>query len=436
MSLSDDKKNIFTTIGAYTSVMQTTNLPDTTNIFPSVNNKKDVVPFLLDLLKVVVGTDALQELTGKLFTDFIDTVEPTIKTALKNQVTQFNAGGNLPSQFALSGTGFSVSVKKIDVFNKLKIDPNSTQGDLLYDKVNVNFDKVAHDAIVNAGTDTNFANVLFINYNKATDNFVFKTPNQSVNIGTWANNYINSLTIINKKEFLSNIMNAIYGSISSQTGKSVDEMNKELQVNKAIEQLVDNDDDSFEISPNDYDALLQQAQQLVNGITYYDLGCGLMEANFPLSGLTNLVSQISGSTDAFASGNAIGNTINASTVNNSGTTAANKQTIKDGFFQKLIKIIEQTLANAVSTSPQIKALMAIVSAFENAGTPILGEALDDLKKFKVMIKCMINEMMQMLYQFIFNLVVSYLIALLEPIIVKIIKEKINQYVGIIKSLAT
>ena len=436
MSLSDDKKSVFTTIGAYTSVMQTTSLPDTTNLFPSINNKKDVVPFLLDLLKTVVGTDALQELTGKLFTDFVDTVEPTIKTALKNQFTQINASSNIPNQFALSGTGFSVSAKKIDVYNKLKIKPESAEGDLLYDKVNVNFDKIAHDAIVNAGTNTNFANVLYIKYDKITDNFILKATSPTIKIGTWVNNYIDNLVIINKKEFLSNIMNAIYGSISSQTGKSVDEMNKELQVNKAIEQLVDNDDDSFEISPNDYDALLQQAQQLVNGITYYDLGCGLMEANFPLSGLTNLVSQISGSTDAFASGNAIGNTINASTVNNSGTTAANKQTIKDGFFQKLIKIIEQTLANAVSTSPQIKALMAIVSAFENAGTPILGEALDDLKKFKVMIKCMINEMMQMLYQFIFNLVVSYLIALLEPIIVKIIKEKINQYVGIIKSLAT
>lgn len=434
MSLADDKKNIFTTIGAYTSVMQTTNLPDTTNIFPSINNKQDTTAFLLDTLKVVVGTDALQELTGKLFTDFIDKVEPQVKTALKNQFAQFNSGNNIPTQFTLSGSGYSVSVKKIDVFSKLKIKPESDIGNLLYNTTNVNFDKIAHDAIVNAGTNINFNNILFINYNTSTDSFIFKTANSNLNIGDWVNKYIDSLTIIDKKEFLTNIMNAIYGSTTSNTGKSPEEVNKELQVNKAIEQLVDNNDDSFIISPNDYDALLQKAQELVNGVTYYDLGCGVMEAAFPLSGLTNLVSKISGSTDSFAVGNAIGNTISASTTNTSGTTAANKQTIKDNFFQKIIKMIEQVLANAISTSPQIKTIMAITSAFQNHNIPILEEALADLKKFKVMIKCMISEMMQMLYQFIFNLVISYLVELLLPIIQKIIQEKINQYVGIIQSL--
>lgn len=435
MSLSDDKKNIFTTIGAYTSVMQATTLPDTTNIYPSINNKKDIVPLLLDILKVVVGTEALQELTGKLFTDFVDKIEPDIKKVLKNQFTSFNADVHLPTYFSSGGTGITIPLKKIDVYGKLKIKPDSKEGDLMYEKATLNFDKTAHDAIVNAGTDTLFGSSLIMRYDPIADTMTFKeNPALGSTIGTWTNAFINDIAIINKKEFLSNIMNAIYGSISSHTGKSIEEMNKELQVNKAIEQLIDNDDDSFEISPDDYDTLLQKAQELVNGITYYDLGCGLMEVNFPLSGLTNLVSQISGSTDAFVVGNAIANTIITSTANNQSTTAANKQTIKDGFFQRLIKIIEQTLAQAVCTSPQIKAIMAITSAFQNGGIPILGEARDDLKKFKVMIKCNVNEMMKLLRKFIFNLVVSFLIALLAPIIKKIIKEKINQYVKQLKSL--
>jgi hypothetical protein len=71
MGLLDQKKNIFTTIGAYTSMAQSGSMPDTTNIFPSINNKKDIVPLLLDVMKVVVGTDALQQLTGQLFTKFV-----------------------------------------------------------------------------------------------------------------------------------------------------------------------------------------------------------------------------------------------------------------------------------------------------------------------------------------------------------------------------
>jgi len=42
--------------------------------------------------------------------------------------------------------------------------------------------------------------------------------------------------------------------------------------------------------------------------------------------------------------------------------------------------------------------------------------------------------MRLIAEFIFSLVVTYLIKLLKPVIQKITKEKINQYVNIIKSL--
>ena len=85
MGLIDDKKNVFTTIGAYTSFMERSKNQknDGTNLFPSINNKKDVVPYLLDVLKVVVGSDALKQLTGDLFVKFTDIAEPKIKETLK-----------------------------------------------------------------------------------------------------------------------------------------------------------------------------------------------------------------------------------------------------------------------------------------------------------------------------------------------------------------
>jgi hypothetical protein len=42
--------------------------------------------------------------------------------------------------------------------------------------------------------------------------------------------------------------------------------------------------------------------------------------------------------------------------------------------------------------------------------------------------------MKMINKFIFNIVITFLMALLNPVIRKIIREKINQYVGILKSL--
>jgi hypothetical protein len=433
MSLAGDKKNIFTTIGTFTSVAQSGQIPDTTNVFPSVNNKKEVVPFLLDILKVVVGTDALQMLTGELFTSLIDNVEPKLKDAVKKQANQYNAGDNLPSIFTSGGTGIRVKIKDIDIKGDLKINPSSAIGDLKYPSAPLNFNKTAYDAIQNAGTEIPYGMSLMMKYDEITDEMIFReNPTLGTTVGTWANAFINDMAIIDKKQFLTNVMDKIYGTVSKVQGKSVTEAYNGLYADKLIEQLV-NDNQTFLITPEDNAALLQRAEEVINGIVYYDLGCGVMGASLPLSGLTSLINSISGSTDPTFIGNQINNTI-ADSVNDPAVNDENKQSIKDGFFQRLINLITNEFANALTTTPQIRALLAITSAFQNGGVPKIGSIKDDLKKFKTIINCNINAIMTIVGEFIFNMVVRFLIALLNPVIRKIIVEKITQYSGIIKSL--
>jgi hypothetical protein len=442
MALIDNKKNVFTTIGSYVSFMERTasQIDETTNRYPSINNKNDVVPFLLDVLKTVVGTDALKQLTGELLTTFIATAETQIKTVLKKQLTQFNAGDGLPSYFQSGGTGISIPVKDIDVYGKFAQtvvpDAKAQIDSLLFDTSMPNFDEAMKNAIANDGTVTPFGSALIMKYNSNTDKITFwENPALGSTIGTFVTTFINDMVIINKKEFLTNVLNAFYGSITAKQGKSVQQVYNELQVAKQIEQLF-NGDDSFETTADEYDELQQQAQALVDGIVYYDLGCGLMEAEFPLTGMTALIAKISGSTDSFVTANAIESSLDQSTANNPETTAENKQTIRDSFFQRIIKMIQQMLAQITSTSPQIRAIQAIVSAFENNGITKIGNPVNDLKHFKILIKCLIKEIMKMINEYIFKLVVSFLVGILVPVIQKIIQEKINQYVGIVKSLIT
>jgi hypothetical protein len=434
MGLIDQKKSIFTTIGSYNSMMQGGTMPQTTNLFSSINNKKDVVPLLLDIMKVVVGSDALQELTGQLFTKFIDNVQPTLKIAVKNQAVQSDSGAVIPNGF--KNNGYNVKVKDIDVYGLFKTNPSSTEGSMLYNSVPTDFNSMAYQAIQNAGTSVSFGGTLLMKYDSLTDTFNFKPdPAFGTNpkTGDFLNGFVDKMQIIDKKTFTTNVMNQIYGTIAKAQGKSVEEIAEELQINKLLDQLI-NDNDSFIISPQDYEALLKQAQEIANGVVYYDMGCGVMDASLPLSGLSNLISSISGSTDPFFVGNQINNTISGSTKNNPSTTEANKQTIKDGFFQKLIKLITSTLAQAVCTAPQIRTLLGIISGFQNQGNVQLGSPKDDLKKFKVYLKCIIKTAMSMINKFIFDLIVMLLNKLLLPVIKAIIAEKINQYVGALKSL--
>ena len=277
-----------------------------------------------------------------------------------------------------------------------------------------------------------FGNLKIV-YDSGADTFNFKPINPNSSVGDFVNTFVNGITIINKKEFMTGVMNMFYGSITKNQGKSIEEVTQELEIQKLIDQLI-NDDDSFVILPKDYDELLNKAEELVNGVVYYDMGCGVMGASLPISGMSTLITSISGSTDPFFVGNQINNTISGSTTNNQDVAKENKQTVKDGFFQKLINFITQTLAQAVCTAPQIRTLLSIVSAFQNNGIPQIGKAKDDLKKFKIYLNCLVKTAMALINKFIFNLIITFLIALLQPVVRKIIKEKINQYVGIIKSL--
>ncbi len=429
MSTSTKKKDVFTKIGSYVAFSQRTKTKadETTNLYPSVNNKKDIVPFMLDILKTVAGTEALKDLIGKLFTDFVDDAEPQLKDALKKQTIQYNAGDELPTYFKSGGTGVTVPAKGIDV-------NNDTENDLLRDSSKPGFNDQLRDAYANPGTEVVGATTI-IKYNASTDMLTFKeNPALGTTIGGWVTAFIDDIAIINKKEFLTKVMDNVYGSVTASQGKSVEQVYEELQVKKQIAQLID-DNDSFEITQDEYDALLQQAQALVDGVIYYDMGCGIIAASLPLSGMTNLIMQISGSTDSNFVGNAVAGTVDESTSDdNAETTTENKATIKDGFFQRLIKAITEELAFAITTAPQIRALLAITSAFQNNGIAKTGNPKDDQKNFKVLLNCLVKDVMKMINEFIFNLVVSYLIALLTPIIKKVIQEKINQFINILKSL--
>jgi hypothetical protein len=432
MGLIDQKKDIFTTIGAYTSMMQQPKPADTTNLFPSINNKKDVVPLLLDVLKVIVGSDALQQLTGQLFTKFVDTAEPQLKVAVNNQTVQPNSGNVIPDKFKNTGSGYDIKVKDVDINGLFKVNPNSTSGSMLFDKSKPNFNNLAYQAIQNAGTDTVFGN-LVIKYNQNTDSFNFRAVDNNVQVGDFFHTFVGNMEIINKKTFITNVMNGIYGTIQNNQNKTVEQIAGELKVNQLIDQLI-NDDDSFIISPDVLDSLLSQAQQISAGVIYYDMGCGVMGASLPLSGLSALIQSVSGSTDPFFVGNQVNATISASTTNTPATSTANAQTVKDGFFQKLIKIITNVLAQAVCIAPQIRTLLGIISGFQNKGQVQIGNPLDDLKKFRVYLNCIIKSAMAMINKFIFDLIVVFLIALLQPVVSRILKEKINQYLAILKSL--
>lgn len=432
MSLADNKRNVFTTIGAYNSLMHEGKQAQQTDLYSSINNKSDIVPFLLDVLKTVAGSEALKEVIGGMFSNLIDEVEPKLKTALKKQFVLPNASEPLPTSFVTDG--ISVPVKSIDSSGIFKNNPNSETGNLIYGST-TNFNTRAYDAINNSGTFVGFSNMQ-MKYDSSTDNMQIKPSGSTGTISDYFTNYIDSVNLLDKKTLLSNVMDSFYGTLAKIQNKSAEQIYGELQTEALLGQLLEEDNDSFVISPEKYDELQEKAREMAEGIVNYDLGCGLMPAELGINDFSKIVSTITGSTDPFYIGNQLGSTIDKSTTGSTEAqdmTTENKETMKDSFFQRIIRIFTIKMLEAVTTTPQIRVLFGMMSFLQN-GTVDLNTPTDDMKKIKVCIKCMSKEIMQMIAKFIFALAIAYLIKLLKPIIKKVIKEKINQYTGILISL--
>jgi len=430
MSLADNKRSIFTTIGSYNSLMEQGDKIRQTDLFPSINNKDDVVPFLLDVLKTVAGTEAIKEAIGGMFGNLIDEVEPDLKTALKKQFIQSNADESMPSSFM--SNGITVPVKDIDIGGKFKVDPSSTEGNLIYGAPTGTFNSTAHDAILNAG-DFEPYNNLQMKYIEASDSFQIKPLGSTPTVGEFFTTYIDDTELLNKKELVSSVMDNFYGTLAKNQNKTEEELYKELLVEAQLQQVI-NGDDSFEISQNMYSDLLEKARELAAGEVNYDLGCGLMAASLDFNDFDKLVKNISGATDPYYIGDQLGATIDDSTTGTTDQTTENLETIKDGFFQKIINIFTVKMLEAVTTAPQIRTLFGMMSSLENNGTVLIGQASEDMENFKTCIKCMAKEIMKAIAAFLFALAIAYLIKLLKPVITKVIKEKINQYSDIITSL--
>jgi|GEM_PF-1708715 len=440
MSLSDNKGNVFTTIGAYTSLNQEQKPRRPTNLYPSINNKSDIVPFLLDVLKTIAGSEILKTVIGEMFTKIVDSSEPKLKIALKKQFIHSNSGEPLPPAFI--SNGITIPVKSIDSTGKYKVNKNSSEGSLLYNTSVPNFDSSAHDAILNSGTNIQYNNML-IKYIPESDSFNIKptTISSSSNIGDYFSNYIDNALILDKKSIISNAMNRMYGTLTNNEDKTEQQTYDELQVEKMLEQLL-NDDDSFKITPKDYADLQQKAHEMTMGVINYDMGCGILSTQLSYNDFYGLVASISGSTDPFVVGNAVEATINQSAANsdgnsgsnNSETTTENMQTIKDGFFQRIVNAITMSMLLAVTVAPQVRVLMAIMSSIENNGALLITTPKEDMIRYKICIKCLSKEIMKIIAEFLFKLSVLYLTKLLKPIIKIIIKEKINQYIKIITGL--
>jgi hypothetical protein len=429
MSLIDDKRDIFNSIAAYKSMETDLELPNPTDSISSINNtSKDPTEFLLDLLSTLKGSTGLVQTMGELMTTFIRGVEDDLKNELKKQAQTFNSDDIVPSGF--SSTGYNIPLSGLDIFEKLKNDPDSDIGKLLYSDLSNNFDRSIYDTIVADGGIVNYKGIMNFTYNDATDSINVKPVNSSVKIGNFLENFIDSIDIINEIEFTANIINILYGTISSNENKTLQNIVFEEKLEKTIQKLI-NEDEDISISPQELRNIESIAREKKESISLIDVGCSSRVSNVTVDQIQKLVNSNTGNTNYYGVGINYIQLLDNS-FNNDSVANKNRSTIRDSYIKRLINAILENLVRSTTFTPQIRLLFIIVDAFKGGGIEIRNP-FDDIEKNRNLYDCIIKNAKQLIGEFLFNLAKKELLKLVVIISKQILKERYSGYIRIIRS---
>lgn len=281
MALVDQKKKVFGYIASARVLTEQMPIMKLINSLPSLNNGKDPIVFLTDLIKSLIGYEALRDSVVDILTYSFDEIEVKVKTALKRELISLVSCGvnpSIPNFLKSTGAGINIEVKKLDFLEMFKVDANSKVGVLLYDDItspltqSSDFNTFLYGVIQNDGVKQSWKNILDITFNSLGNP---NRPNNSLTIRVNSsydnktlnelnNDFIDSLKLFNAEKVVNNIIDVIFGSISVSISKTKRQLDQEGKINNIVDKLINDDgcddeiDDSYFTFDNQQIATIEQ----------------------------------------------------------------------------------------------------------------------------------------------------------------------------------
>lgn len=450
MSFKDKKQKVFGEIAAAKTL--TTGLPKlkNTNSFPSVNNGNDIILFLSDLVKSLVGQKEFVNVIVETLTKYLDRIEnglkKTIKTSLRNMVS-CGINPSIPDFLKSTGSGIIIPVDKIDFFDQLKIDPNSSVGRLYYTDItqvltsSSDFNTFLYGVIQDPNVTHTWQNILTVNFqengsgNIPNNSLIIKAhssyDNRSIN--NFNDDYVDSLTIIDGKDVINKLIDLLFGSISFQTNKTRQQLEKEAEINDIIDRLANADvndeinDDYFTFTNAEVARQQETANNRRNGIIRVKTETEF-NATMPIEQLNTFTDEYNQSTTLVEKRTAITNSINSMADNLAEQTPENqdKQTVKISFVSDMIKSLIKSIANII-ISPKIIIIFLINFKIVYGLNAEYADAKDFIKKNRNLFTSVFKDITQIIVGILMNYALREVTRLAgDAALVKLYEKTLNR----------
>ena len=448
MALIDDKKKVFGDIAALRTLNEGFPKLNLSNSLPSINNDANSLDFLIDLLKTLIGYEQLRDSIVDVITYNLSDIELEIKKALKNElksIVSCSVNPSIPSFINYAGTGVNIKVDKVDFLNIMRVDPTSIEGKFLYDDISSglnseDFNTYLFNTIQNENTEQNWGDVttpndiLTVKFIKdtGTDTNIlnikaspyYSTASNGKTLTDLNNDYIDSIQLFGSEKMISNIIDGLFGTLSSVLNKSQKQLENEEKINNVIESIVNLDDTTvlsdnfFEFSNEELQNIENTARNRKNGIRMLK-GCDEVVSSIPISSLDEMANNLSGTSTQIE----VKSVIQTSIDNMSDISAINEEnlsdkfTVKLNFIELLIRRLMLSIANFI-VSPKVIVIFLMNYKILYGQDEEYTDAIDFIKKNKSLIRSIVNKIRDLIIKILLKIVLKEITELIAKSVVK------------------
>jgi hypothetical protein len=461
MSIIDKKKKVFGKIAAAKTLISGLPTLRLTSSLESINNKGNSISFLTDLIKSLIGYEALVSSTIDILMHSVAKIEVAIKTNLKQELKAIVSCGinpQLPNWIKSTGDGIVIEVKKIDFFDILRIDPNSVAGKLIYNDITnpltssdfntFLYGVIQDDGVTHTWTGPNGAQLFNITFNSIGSGSI---PNNSLTIKANSNydnksltelnnDFIDSITLFKTENILNQIMDIIYGAVSTKSNKSVKQLEMEEKVNSVIDKMVDNinidtpDDGFFTFTNPEINEQETNALNRKNGISFVKTN-QKTTSTVPISNLTDFNQEFNTATSIQQQTEVLKNNLNKmadSAVSNI-KSKVDGVSVKLNFIQQIVNNLIKAIINII-LSPKVIFIFLLNFKIIYGQISEFIDPIDFIKQNKKLMNEMMKKISEEIIKILLAIALKEINALVMDAGYKLIKEKATLKLAQLQSL--
>jgi hypothetical protein len=473
MSIVDKKKQVFGKIAAARTLTDKMPTFKPSSSFPSINNSGDATSFLIDLIQSLVGFEPLVETIVEIITFSLPKVEKAVKKAIKEELkTVVNCGidPKIPTWFQSTGEGVIIELKKLDFIDVLRTSPDTVEGKLIYKDITTvltdssDFNTFLYGLVQDEGVTYTWNGIFDITFNSIGSN---NTPNNTLTIKTNSsydnrtitdlnNNYVDSITLLDSGKLLNQIVDIIYGTLSSSIGKSLKQLESEAQLNNVVDKFINNvnqtnlPDDVFNFSKEEKYAQQLSATYRKQGIKKVNIpnqsnlpksissinqNSNTINASIPLNTLSQVNNNIDSATNLLSKKASVIDGLNQmsfDTLKNVPNPIDNI-TVKFDFVKEIINNINKAIVNKILL-PNVIFLFVVNYKVVNGLDSDYSDSVDFLKKNKNLINRIIKKIATEIITILTRFALKHIQQLVARKIAKKVREKYTLNSGQILSL--